>query len=127
MTALKNLSRRERQIMEIILDLGVASAQEVQDRLEDAPSYSAVRALLRILEEKGHLEHRRQGPRYVYVPTASLEDVRKSALSHLMQTLFDGSMEETVATLLDLHNSEISDEELERLQVLISEARKEGR
>lgn len=113
--------------MEIILDLGVASAQEVQDRLEDAPSYSAVRALLRILEEKGHLEHRREGPRYVYAPTASLEDVRKSALSHLMQTLFDGSMEETVATLLDLHNSEISDEELERLQNLISEARKEGR
>ena len=126
MTTLKNLSRRERQIMEIILDMGSATAQDVQDRLESAPSYSAVRALLRILEEKGHLAHRQEGPRYIYVSTASLEDVRRSALDHLLHTLFDGSMEETVATLLDLRDRSISEEELERLHRLIEDARKEG-
>ena len=127
MTSLKNLSRRERQIMEIILDLGAASAQDVRDRMEDPPSYSAVRAMLRILEEKGHVEHRQDGMRYVYAPTASLEDVRRSALSHLMLTLFDGSMEETVATLLSLKDLDVTDDELTRLQKLIEEARREGR
>jgi len=127
MTSLKNLSRRERQIMEIILDLGAASAQDVRDRMEDPPSYSAVRAMLRILEEKGHVEHRQDGMRYVYAPTASLDDVRRSALSHLMHTLFDGSMEETVATLLSLKDLDVTDDELTRLQKMIEEARREGR
>ncbi len=127
MTALKNLSRRERQIMEILLELGSGSAQEVRDRMEDAPSYSAVRAMLRILEEKGHLKHQQDGPRYVYVPTASLDEVRKSALAHLMDTLFDGSVEDAVATLLDIRDRDLSGEELERLRRLIEQARREGR
>lgn len=127
MTALKNLSRRERQIMEILLELGSGSAQDVRDRMEDAPSYSAVRAMLRILEEKGHLQHRQDGPRYVYLPIASLDDVRKSALSHLMDTLFDGSVEDAVSTLLDIRDRDLTGEELERLQRLIEQARREGR
>lgn len=127
MTALNRLSRRERQIMDVIYEMGSATVQEVLDRLDDPPSYSAVRAMMRILEEKGSLEHSQDGPRYVYLPTTPREEARRSALTHLVSTFFDGSMEDTVATLLDIRDGGLSDEEFHRLQRLIDKAKKEGR
>lgn len=121
------LSRRERQVMEIIYRLGQASAQEVLDNLEDPPSYSAVRAHLRILEEKKHLRHRQDGPRYVYLPTVSRERARRSALRGLLRNFFDNSHEEMMAALLDVSGSELSDGELKKLGRMIEQARKEGR
>src|SRR5262245_35748645 len=109
------LSRRERQIMAIIYQSGQATAAEVLEHLPDPPSYSAVRALLRVLEEKGHLRHEEQGPRYVYLPTLAPEKARTSALKQLVQTFFEGSAEKAVAALLDLPSSPLSDEELDRL------------
>jgi len=122
-----NLSRRERQIMDIIYGRAEATASEVQEALPDPPSYSAVRAMLRILEEKGHLQHRQDGPRYVFFPKVSREKVRRSALKQMLKTFFDGSTEQAVAALLDLSASELSDRELERLGELIDQTRKEGR
>ena len=110
--------------MDVVYRLGRASAQDVRDHLPDAPSYSAVRALLRILEEKGHLKHRRDGPRYVYVPIVPREKARTSALQQLVRTFFDGSTEDAVAALLDLSRSGLSPAELDRM---IDHARKEGR
>jgi predicted transcriptional regulator len=121
------LSRRERQIMDVIYRKGRATAAEVLAELPDPPGYSAVRALLRILEEKGHLRHEAQGPRYVFLPTVARAKARKSALRQLLQTFFDGSTEQAVAALLDLSASKLSDEELDRLARLIDQARKEGR
>lgn len=121
------LSRRERQIMDIVYQLGRATAAEVRDRLPDAPGYSAVRAMLRVLEEKGHVEHRQDGPRYVYRATVSVEVARRSALSRVLKTFFDDSLEEAVATLLDVSSSNLSDEELDRLAEMIDHARREGR
>jgi predicted transcriptional regulator len=121
------LSRRERQIMDAIYRAGEATAQEVRDALPDAPSYSAVRALLRILESKGHVKHRQDGPRYVYEPTVPRERARKSALRQVVRTFFDGSAEDAVAALLDLSRGGLSDEELDRLERLIDQARREGR
>src|SRR5215217_6904175 len=95
------LSRRERQIMDIAHRRGRVTIREVQEELPDPPSYSAVRALVGVLEEKGHLRHIEDGPRYVYTPTQSRERVRKSALAHLVDTFFGGSRAETVAALLD--------------------------
>ena len=121
------LSRRERQIMDAIYRRGQATSAEVLVDLPDPPSYSAVRAMLRVLEEKGHLRHEQQGPRYVFLPTVPREKARRSALKQLMQTFFDGSAEQTVAALLDLSASKLSDAELDRLSQLINQARKEGR
>jgi predicted transcriptional regulator len=121
------LSRRERQIMDIIYAQGRATAAEVLERLADPPSYSAVRALLRVLEEKGHLQHEQDGPRYVYKPTVSRTRARQTALERLVHTFFDGSPEQAVAALLDMSAGDLSDEELARLQQLIEQARKEGR
>ena len=121
------LSRRERQIMDVIYRRGQATAAEVLDGLPDPPSYSAVRAMLRVLEEKGHLRHESRGPRYVYLPTVPREKARKSALKQLVQTFFDGSTVQAVAALLDLSASKLSDEELDRLSRLISQAKTEGR
>lgn len=121
------LSRRERQIMDAIYRLGQATGQEVRAQLPDPPSYSAVRALLRILEEKGHLRHRRDGQRYVYVPTVSRERARASALRQLVGTFFDGSAGAAAAALLDLSRDDLSDAELTRLEDLVERARKEGR
>ena len=98
----KSLSRRERQIMDIVYELKEASAVQVLERLPEPPSYSAVRALLRVLERKGHLVHRQDGPRYVFAPRLAKDKARRSALSHLRQTFFDGSTESVVAALLDL-------------------------
>ncbi len=122
-----NLSRRERQIMDVIYASGSGTVQDVMDQLPDPPGYSAVRAMLRLLEEKGHVQHRRDGPRYVYEPIVPREKARESAMRQMLRTFFDGSAEEAVATLLDVSGSEISREELDRLAKLIEQTRKEGR
>ena len=121
------LSRRERQIMDIVYRLGRATAADVTENLADPPSYSAVRALLRVLEEKGHLRHEQDGPRYVFRPIVPREQARRSALSQLLSTFFDGSTEQAVAALLGLSSSKLSDGELDRLADLIDQAKKEGR
>ncbi|HEX2091710.1 MAG TPA: BlaI/MecI/CopY family transcriptional regulator [Longimicrobiaceae bacterium] len=124
---LLDLSRRERQIMDVIYRLERATAAEVLDRLPDPPSYSAVRTLLRILEEKGHLRHEQDGPRYVYLPTVPRDSAKESALKHLLRTFFDGSTEAAVAALLDLQGEDLSDRELDRLARLIDQARQPER
>ena len=120
------LSRRERQIMDVIYRRGRATAAEVLEDLPDPPSYSAVRALLRLLEEKGHVRHERDGPRYVFLPTVNRERARRTALKHVVRTFFDGSATDAVAALLE-SDSTLSDSELDRLSSMIQEARKEGR
>jgi predicted transcriptional regulator len=125
--ARSELSRRERQIMDVIYRLGRASAADVHDALPDRPSYSTVRALLRVLEGKGHLRHIEDGPRYVYSPTVPRERARESALRQVVSTFFGGSTEAAVAALLDLSNAPLSDSELNRLAGLIAQAKKEGR
>ena len=121
------LSRREREIMDVIYRSGRATAADVMENLTDPPSDSAVRALLRVLEDKGHLRHEEDGPRYVFVPTVPRERARQSALRQLVHTFFDGSTEQAVAALLDLSSTRMSDAELDRLRDLIADARKEGR
>src|SRR5215831_4484831 len=121
-----NLSRRERQIMDIIYQRGQATAAEVTENLPDPPSYSAVRAMLRLLEEKGHLRHEQDGPRYVFLPIVARDRARQSALSHVVRTFFDGSATEAVAALLH-DGSKLSNEELDRLAAMIDKAREEGR
>jgi len=121
------LSRREREIMDVIYRSGRATAADVMENLTEPPSYSAVRALLRVLEDKGHLRHEEDGPRYVFVPTVPRERARQSALRQLVHTFFDGSTEQAVAALLDLSSTRLSDAELDRLRDLIADARKEGR
>jgi len=123
----KNLSRRERQIMDIIYALQKATVNQVLERLPSPPSYSAVRALLRVLEQKGHLVHRQDGPRYIYAPTWPREQARRSALKHLLQTFFDDSTEDAVAALLDISEDNLSAEDYGRLLERIEKARKEGR
>ena len=123
----EHLSRRERQIMDILYRLGQASAADVLENMPDPPGYSAVRTMLRLLEEKGYLRHDQDGPRYVYLPTLSRDKARQSALKQLVQTFFDNSTEQTVAALLDMSKSKLSNEELERLSLLIERARKDGR
>ncbi|CAN5705224.1 MAG: BlaI/MecI/CopY family transcriptional regulator [Gemmatimonadota bacterium] len=122
-----DLSRRERQIMDVVYRLGRVTTQEVLERLPDPPSYSAVRAMLRILEEKGHLEHEQDGPRYVYLPTVPRDSASESALKHLVRTFFGGSTEAAVAALLDISGEDLSDAELDRLSNLIDKAREQGR
>jgi predicted transcriptional regulator len=122
-----DLSRRERQIMMIIYEAGEATASDVMERLPDAPGYSAVRALLRLLVEKGHLFYEQEGPRYVYKPTVPREKARQSALKQVLHTFFGGSTEQAMAALLDLQDTRMSDETLERLSEQIEKARKEGR
>jgi predicted transcriptional regulator len=121
------LSRRERQIMEILYRLGAATVADVLSALPDPPSYSAVRALLRILEEKGHLTHRQDGARYAYAPRVPLKTARRSALRALVQNFFDGSREDLVSALLDGGAGRVSPRELDNLAELIEQARREGR
>ena len=123
----KNLSRRERQIMDIAYEMKEVSALQVLERLPEPPSYSAVRALLRVLEQKGHLVHRQDGPRYVYTPRLPKDKARKNALSHLVRTFFDGSTESVMATLLDISEENLSEDDFRRLTELIEKARTEGR
>jgi len=118
-----HVSRRERQILDVLFSRGRATAAEIQAALPDAPSYSAVRALLRILEDKGHVRHERDGLRYVYLPTLARESARRSALGHLLKTFFDGSTEQAIAALIDGSASRLSDAELERLARMIEDAR----
>lgn len=125
--ALAGLSRRERQIMEILYASGQATASDVLERLPDPPGYSAVRAMLRILENKGHVKHVQEGTKYVYVPTVSRDRARVGAMRSLVTTFFDGSTEKAMAALLDLGRTDLSEDELRRLSRLIEEARKEGR
>ena len=126
-SAQAQLSRRERQIMDVVYRLGKATVTDVLERLPDPPSYSAVRALMRILEEKGHLSHEQDGPRYVYLPTVPRDAAQASALSHLVRTFFGGSAEAAVAALLDLPEHGMSEGELDRLSRLIEDARGQGR
>lgn len=120
------LSRREREMMNIIFRNGKATANEVLEQMADAPSYSAVRATLRVLEQKGHVKHQHDGSRYVYLPTTSRDKAGVSALDQLLTTFFDGSAANVVATLLE-RKERLTSEELDRLSSLIDEARKEGR
>jgi predicted transcriptional regulator len=119
------LSRRERQIMEVIYSRGRATAAEVRDNLPDPPSYSAVRAMLRILEDKGHLVHESDGPRYVFLPTTPREEAQETALRGVVRTFFDGSPESAVAALLD--TEDLDEEALDRIAEHIARARKDGR
>jgi predicted transcriptional regulator len=121
----RNLSRRERQIMDILYQRGRASASEIHEALPDRPSYSAVRAKLRVLEEKGHVRHQEQALRYVYLPTLARDSARRSALRHMVSTFFEGSVEDTVAALLDLSAANLSKQDLDRISSLIEAAKKE--
>ncbi|HZS53414.1 MAG TPA: BlaI/MecI/CopY family transcriptional regulator [Bryobacteraceae bacterium] len=123
----QKLSRRERQIMDVLYRLGKATAAEVHGAIPDPPSYSAVRAMLRVLEEKQHIRHEAQDLRYVFMPVIPREKARRSAVRHLLETFFEGSPEQAVATLLDVSARELSAEDLDRLAALVEKAKKEGR
>ena len=125
--AQRYLTRRERQIMDVIYARGRATVAEVLEGLDDPPSYSSVRTLLRLLEEKGQLRHEESGLRYVYIPTVPREKARRSALRNVMRTFFAGSTEDTIAALLDLHDVKRRPLVLDRIEALIDKARREGR
>lgn len=122
----RDLSRRERQILDILYQRGQATAAEVQAALPEPPSYSAVRALLRILEEKRHVRHQQDGPRYVYLPTVARANAQRSALRHVLQTFFNGSAEQAISALLGDSAAKLSPAELDRLARMIDTARKTG-
>ncbi|MCP4545580.1 MAG: BlaI/MecI/CopY family transcriptional regulator [bacterium] len=124
---LMNLSRRERQIMDLFFAKGHASAAEIQKALPDPPSYSTVRTQLRVLEDKGLLSHIEQGPRYVYKPTISATKARQSALRHLMSTFFDNSVDGVVSALLEMPDTKLSDDDFIRLEQIIDNARRDGK
>jgi len=121
------LTRRERQIMDILYRRGRATASEVMEELTGDPSYSTVRTQLRVLESKGHVRHEEDGPRFVYLPALAHRAARKSALRHLVDTFFDGSTEKVVGALLGGEGARLSDGELERIEALVAKAKKEGR
>lgn len=121
----RELGARERQIMDVIYSLGEASVGDVHAKLQDAPSYSAVRTMIRLLESKGLLKHREDGTKYVYRPTQSKDAASKKALTHLVKTFFEGSATDAVAALFD--NQKLSHNELDKIEELINEARREGR
>jgi BlaI family transcriptional regulator, penicillinase repressor len=126
-SALEGLSRRERQIMEILYQRGKASASEVRGAMDEAPGYSAVRALLRVLEDKGHVKHQAEGLRYVYVPVVTREKAKRAAVKHVLDTFFNGSPEQIVAALLDVSSPALTRPELDRMAQMIEKARKEGK
>lgn len=121
-----HFSRREREIMDIIYQRGQATAAEVMENLQDPPSYSAVRALLRVLEEKGNLKHEVDGQRYVFRPTVPRDKAKRSAMKRMVDVFFNGSTEAAVAALLDINQSRLTADEWERLSALLERARKEG-
>ena len=125
MSTLAGLSRRERQIMDILYRSGKASASEVREAMADAPGYSAVRAMLRVLEEKGHVKHQAEGLKYVYVPTVAQEKAKRSAVKHVLDTFFSGSAEQIVAALLDVSATRLTREELDRMSEMIEKAKRE--
>jgi len=124
---LTGLSRRERQVMEILYQRGKASASDVREAMQDAPTYSAVRALLRVLEDKGHVEHGNEGLKYVYVPVVNRNKAKRSAVKHLVDTFFRDSPEQVVAALLDVSSKRLTRKELDQMAEMINQARKEGR
>jgi predicted transcriptional regulator len=121
------LSRRERQIMDILYQRGKASANDVRDAMPDAPSYSAVRAMLRVLEEKGHIKHQEEGMKYVFAPVVAAGKAKRSAVKHVLDTFFQGSTEQIVAALLDVSSSRLTREELDRMSEMIEKAKQEGK
>jgi BlaI family transcriptional regulator, penicillinase repressor len=121
------LSRRERQIMDILYQRGKASASDVREAMPDAPSYSAVRAMLRVLEDKGHVKHQAEGLKYVYVPTVARDKAKRSAVKHLLDTFFKESPEQVVAALLDVSSTRLTHEELDRMAEMIEKAKREGK
>jgi predicted transcriptional regulator len=121
------LGRRERQIMDVLFREGRATATDVRNALEDAPSYSAVRGMLRLLEDKGYVTHEWDGPRYVYRPTSNRAQLQRSAARHMLDTFFNNSMESAVAAMLGVAERPPTDEELDRLAELIDQARRKGR
>jgi predicted transcriptional regulator len=123
---MKTLSRRERQILDILYARGRATAAEVQDALPDPPSYSSVRALLRILETKGHVRHEADGPRYVFSPRLAASRARRSAVRHLLDTFFSGSSGDAVVALLDDGAKTLTPDQLDRIESIIDSARKRG-
>jgi predicted transcriptional regulator len=125
--ASQTLTRREREIMDILYRRSRATAHEVQGDLTEPPSYSAVRALLRLLEERGHVKHMQEGQRYVFSPAVTRGDARRNALAHLVRTFFAGSIEQAVTTLVESSRSKLSRDELDRLSELIDRAKKDGR
>jgi len=127
MGKVNTLSRREREIMDVIYMLEEGTAAEIREKMPNPPSYSAVRAMLKILEDKGQLKHRQEGPRYIYFPVVKKEEARKSALNHLVDTFFAGSFQDTVVALLDIKDNSLSTEDYDNLLNLIEKAKKEGR
>ncbi|HEX9579644.1 MAG TPA: BlaI/MecI/CopY family transcriptional regulator [Gemmatimonadales bacterium] len=123
----EGLTRRERQIIDVLFRAGKATVAEVTEQIPDPPSYSAVRATLRVLEEKGRVLHQEDGPRYVYVPAVPAETARNAALQHLVNTFFEGSADRAVAALLQMDDTRIADDDLARLTALVKRARDEGR
>jgi BlaI family penicillinase repressor len=124
---LPGLSRRERQIMDVLYQRGKASAADVREGITDAPSYSAVRAMLRVLEEKGHITHSMDGVKYVFSPTVRRDKAKRSALKHLLDTFFNESPEQVVAALLDLSSTRLTPQELDRMAEIIERAKQEGK
>jgi BlaI family penicillinase repressor len=125
--ALAGLSRRERQIMEILYQRGKASASEVKESMGDAPGYSAVRAMLRVLEGKGHVKHQAEGLKYVYLPIVTRDKAKRTAVKHLLDTFFGDSPEQVVAALLDVSSKRLTREELDRMAEMIEKAKREGK
>jgi len=123
---MKSLSRRERQILDILYSRQKATAAEIQAALPDAPGYSATRALLRVLEEKGHVRHQQEGPRYVFLPTVPRKRARIEAMKHLLETFFEGSAASAAEALVDGSAARLKPEDLDRLEKLIAQARKES-
>ena len=121
------LSRRERQIMDVIYRLGRATAADILQNIPDPPGYSAVRAMLRVLEEKKHIRHEEKDLRYVFLPVVPRDKARRSAVQHMLDTFFEGSPEQAVATLLDVSGRKLSSSDFDRLAELIEKARQEGR
>jgi BlaI family transcriptional regulator, penicillinase repressor len=124
---LVGMSRRERQIMEILYRRGQASVSEVRAAMDDAPSYSAVRAMLRVLKDKGHVKHQPEGLKYMYRPVVNRDKAKRSALRSLVDTFFNDRPDEVVAALLDVSSRRLTAEELDRMAAMIDEARREGK
>src|ERR1700691_426264 len=125
--AAPGLSRRERQIMDTLYQRGKSSASEVREGMTGAPGYSAVRAMLRVLEEKGHVRHQAEGLKYVYVPTVAREKAKRSAVKHLIDTFFQDAPDQVVAALLDVSSTRLTRAELDRMAEIIERARKENK
>jgi len=125
--AVTGLSKRERQIMDILYQRGKASAGEVRNAMADAPGYSAVRAMLRVLEDKGHVRHELSGLKYVYAPTLHRDKAKRSAVKQLIDTFFSDSPDQVVAALLDLSSKRLSREDLDRMAEMIERAKREGK